>query len=86
MVRQHLADEKDFVAPAGDRLANHLLRAAVGVHLGGVDQRHAQVQPQLQGGNLVRTPLLLFTHSPGALAERGNSLARRERHGSKICR
>ena len=50
---QHLAHEEDLVAPALDRLAGDLLGDAVGVHLGGVDQRHAEIEAELQGAHLV---------------------------------
>ena len=43
VVRIDLADQEHLVAPPGDRLADHLLGAALAVHLGGVDQRHAEV-------------------------------------------
>jgi hypothetical protein len=47
------ADQEHLVAAAGDRLAHHFLGAALAVHLGGVDQRHAEVQAQAQRRHLV---------------------------------
>src|SRR4051794_40751828 len=43
---QHLADQEHTVAAALDRLADQLLRRTVAVHLGGVDQAHAQLDAQ----------------------------------------
>ena len=37
------------------RLADQLLGRAVGVHLGGVDQRHAEVEARAQRRDLVGT-------------------------------
>ena len=42
-----------LVAPAGDRLADDLLGAAVAVHLGGVDQRHAEIDAEPQRRHLL---------------------------------
>jgi len=69
VVRIHLADHEGPVALAGDRLRHHLLGAAVAVHLGGVDQRHAQVEAEAQRGGLVLGAALALTHPPGALAD-----------------
>jgi len=50
-VRVDLADQEDLVAAPGDRLADDLLGAALAVHLGGVDQRHAAFDAAAQRGD-----------------------------------
>jgi hypothetical protein len=49
-----LADEKRFVAAAFDRLGDKPPRRALTVHLGGIDQRAAEVQTQLMRCDLLR--------------------------------
>ena len=46
VVRVDLADDEDLVAAPGDGFAHHLLGAAFAVHLGGVDEAHAEVEPE----------------------------------------
>jgi hypothetical protein len=43
-VRQHLADQEHLVTATVDRLADQFFGGAARVHLGGVDQRHAEVE------------------------------------------
>ena len=69
VVRIDLADQAYFVAPARDRLGDDLLGAAFAVHLGGVDQRDAEIEPELQRGDLGVERAALLAHAPGALAE-----------------
>ena len=52
VVRIDLADQAHLVAPARDRLGDDLLGAAFAVHLGGVDQGDAEIEPELQRGDL----------------------------------
>ncbi len=66
VLRQHLADEKDVVAPAGDRLADDDLGAAIAIHLGGVDEGDAEIETELQRGELGSGFALAFAHHPGA--------------------
>ena len=40
-----LADQKDLVATTFDGSRHDLLGAAFGIHLSGVDQRHAEIEP-----------------------------------------
>ena len=68
-VRQHLADQEDLVAAAGDRLADELLGPAVAVHLGGVDQRHPQVEAEAQRRDLLPPERGVLGHMPGSHAE-----------------
>jgi hypothetical protein len=67
--RQHLADEEDLVAAAGDRLADELLGSPAAVHLGGVDRGEARVEAGAQGVELGRAGGGLVAHVPGALRE-----------------
>ena len=61
------------------RLADEFLGRAVAVHLGGIDQRHPQLDPELQRLDLVLgTRMVPLRQVPGALPEDGNRLARRE--------
>jgi hypothetical protein len=79
-----LGDQEDLVAAPGDGLRHHLLRAALGVHLGRVDQRHAEVEAEPQRRRFPRAVGAAFPHLPGALAERWHPHAIRQtdhRHG-----
>ncbi len=40
-----LADQEHLIAPPLDRLADDFLRAAFAIHFGGIDQRHAEIEP-----------------------------------------
>ena len=80
VVRIHLADYKQAVAPAGDRSRHDFLRAAVAVHLGGVDERHPEVEPERQRGRFGRRARLVLAHGPGAEAERRHGRSIRQRH------
>lgn len=75
-MRVHLADQEHPVALAGDGGANHFLRAALGVHLGGVDQAHAPFDTGLQRGNLGVALVALLAHAPGTLANHRDGHAR----------
>src|SRR5437879_3447809 len=46
VLRQHLAHQKDFVAPSLDGLADKPFSATVGVHFGRVDQAHAEIDAE----------------------------------------
>ena len=84
VARQHLADDEHAVAFAGDRLGDDLLGRTVAIHLRGVDQGHAQVDPGLQRRDLVLAPGLALAHAPRAEAEGRHRFAGGElgcRHG-----
>ena len=74
-----LADEENLLAEIPQRLAQEALRGALAVHLGGVDQAHAELDPQAQSRRFHLAPAGLFAHPPGALAEHGNTPAIRQR-------
>ena len=73
--RKDLRNEKHFVTSPADRICNYLFGAAVAVHLGGVDQRHAQIQSELQGCDFLGVLAAIFSHSPGTLAQGGDAFA-----------
>ena len=78
VVREHLADQEDGVAPAGDRLADDLLGGAVRVQLGGVDERHAELETLAERRDLLGAARRILAVAPGCLADRGNRLPGRE--------
>jgi hypothetical protein len=77
-VRVDLGDDEDLVAPALDRFADQRLGAAVAVHLGGVDQRQAEVDAAPEGGDLFGAPLRVVAQVPGALAQRRDHFSARQ--------
>jgi hypothetical protein len=86
VLRQHLADDETLLARhAGaqrtvQRLAEHGFRAALAIHLGGVEDAVADLQRQPQGAHLGRAPSGLFAEAAGAQAQRGTALAAGEGH------
>jgi hypothetical protein len=72
VLRQHLAHQKDFVAPSLDGLADKPFGATVGVHFGRVDQAHAEIDAEAQRIDLVRPIQRILCHVPGPLAEHWN--------------
>jgi len=83
-VRIDLADDKCLVTPPGNGLADEFFRTAVAVHLGGVDQRRAEVKPETQRGDLLGARGAAVADVPGALAEGGNALARGQHDGFHV--
>src|SRR5438094_7712479 len=67
-----LRHDEHLIAQAGDRLADEPLRASVRIHLGCVDERHAELDPAAQRGNLVLAFARGLAHAPGALPEDGH--------------
>ena len=100
VVGQHLGDDEGLLAAAGDGLAHHFLGAAAAVHLGGVDQRHAEIEAEAEGRRLVgaaeRSPSPIFQvpwPSAGTLVPSGNAMlaimmppVRRRAAGAGNCR
>jgi len=75
MARQDLAHQEDLVAASGDRLADQLFGRAGAIHLGCVDQEHAEVDTEAQRRDLLRSRPPAFAQIPGALPEHRNRLA-----------
>src|SRR5258708_2796990 len=70
IVRQHLGNQEDLIAPAADCLADDLLGEARTVHLGGIDMRHAEIGASAPGGD---RPLPIDRLDvPGTLADDGD--------------
>ena len=69
VLRIELGHDKDVVTPAGDRFADDPLRAAIGVHLGRVDQRHAEIDAEPERGNFGLPRASVLAHAPRALTE-----------------
>jgi hypothetical protein len=44
VLRQHLADQEHVVAPAGYGFADEDFGSPIGIHFGGVDQGHAEIE------------------------------------------
>src|ERR1022692_5087785 len=70
MMRINLADHECLLAPRGDRLADDLFGSAVGIHLGGVDQGHPQIEPKRNGGDFLLPVASMLAHHPSAETER----------------
>ena len=79
-----LADDKEVVAQSFGGAGDHLFGAAVAIHLGSVDQSHAELDPEPHGRRLfLRSPAGL-THVPRTLTERRHTLAARQRHHRQV--
>src|ERR1051325_4101353 len=72
---QHLRDQEDLVAPAGDRLGNDLLDPSRALHLGRVDVRHAGLETGAEGGH--GTGPVVALEIPRPLTDDGNRDAAR---------
>jgi hypothetical protein len=70
---EHLADQEDLVAPAGDGLADQLLDRARAVHLRGVEERHPGVEAGAEGAHCLVARIAL--HVPSPLPEDRDGLA-----------
>jgi hypothetical protein len=57
------------------RFGNDQFGAAAAVHLGRVDQRQAELDSGLKGGDFGGEPAAVFPHAPGPLAEHGQAVA-----------
>ena len=58
------------VAAALDGLSSDRFGAAIGIHLGGVDEIHAEVQAEPERRHLMIAPGAVLSHAPGTEAER----------------
>jgi hypothetical protein len=62
-------DNEQLFAASDNGFANKGFGFAAGVHLRGVDQRHAKVKPEAKRGHLLSSTPRVFPHAPGALAK-----------------
>src|SRR5271166_5412243 len=67
-----LADQKDVVSASLDRLPDKLLGAAVRIHLGSVNQSHAEIDAEAQRRDLLVSSAGVLGHVPSALTEDEN--------------
>jgi hypothetical protein len=66
---QDLGGDEDAIALSSDRVGHDLLGSAVGVHLRRVEVGQAQVDAELERGDLVLADPSVLAHVPGALAD-----------------
>src|SRR5216117_4621094 len=66
-------ENKYTLALTFDRIGHKLFCAAFAVHLGAVDQSHAEINSQTQRGDLIRICALVLAHSPRALTQDRNA-------------
>src|SRR3982074_1162010 len=65
---QHFRDQKNLLAPPGDRLGDH--QFGITIHLGGVDVGHAEIDATAQRCD--RALAVAMVDIPGALPDHGN--------------
>ena len=75
ILRQHLAHDEHLVAAPLDGLGHDPLGLSVAIHLGGVDQRHAEVEAELECRDFGVAQAWALAHVPRALAEAGHDLS-----------
>src|SRR5207244_9120750 len=80
VIRIDFGDHEHALALAGDRLGRDFFGAAVAVDLGGIDERHPEIDTEAQRRDFIIVRALLFAHASGALAKRGNARAIGESH------
>ena len=81
VVRIDLADDEEIIAQPFDGAGDHLLGTTAAIHLGGVDQRHAEFDPEAHRRRLFRDPAAILAHMPCPLAEGRHALAAGQCHG-----
>jgi hypothetical protein len=70
VLRIDFADQEDLVAQARERVTQQSLGRAVAVHLGGVDQAHAELDASTRRSGLLALQTAVLAHPPCALAKR----------------
>jgi hypothetical protein len=80
ILRQHFAHQKNLIAPPGNCFRDQFLGGAVAIHLGGIDQRHAEIEPGAQRLELVGPPRTLLAELPGPLTKNRDGVAFRQRN------
>ena len=74
-MRIHFGNNEHAIALILDCIGHNFFRAAFAVHLGGIDQRHAEVDSKSQGSDFIVVRLLVLAHAPGALTQHGYAFA-----------
>src|SRR5579875_4044413 len=71
----HLGRDEHLIPDPSDGFPHQPLRAAVRIHLGGIDQDEPELEAFLERPDLVPAPRLVGTHLPCSLTDRRNALA-----------
>ena len=71
VVGQDLGDDVDLVTAPLDGLSRHLFGTAAAIHLGRVDERHAEIETALQRRHLLGPLGRILAHPIGAQTKRG---------------
>ncbi len=82
MLREHLADQENLVAPSLDRFSHKFFGMTVGVHFSSIDQTHAELDAETQRGDLLGPPVRVFADVPCTLSEHGNGFTRWKTDGA----
>src|SRR5437867_13029788 len=80
-MRINLRNNEDAIALTLDCIGHNFFRAAFAIHLGGIDQCHAQLDSEAQCGDLILVRSYILAHAPGALTQYWNALAIGKRAG-----
>src|SRR5919201_1817039 len=64
VLRVELRDDEDLLAMTCDRFADDALGPAVRIHLGGVDERHPELDPRAKGGHFLLATAAVLAHPP----------------------
>ena len=67
----NLADQIRLLAPPTNGFTHDFFSTALGIHLGGIDQRHPQIQAFTQRPDLSLPLPGILAHVPGALTNTG---------------
>src|SRR3984893_6244630 len=78
------ADNEQLIAHALGGTGDDLLSAPAAVHLGSVDQGHAETDPEPQRRRFLGGAAPVLAHVPGSLTERRHLLATAQGYGSQL--
>ena len=82
MARQYFGNNENLrafhIAGIAQRRADDVFSAAVGIHLGGIDQADAPVNGMADGGNFAVKPGCTFSHLPCAKTKVGHGFTARQ--------
>ena len=74
-MRINFRDNKHSVALTLDCIGHNPFSTAVSVHLRGINQLHAEINPQTQRRDFIGMCPFPFAHAPRALTQHGNARA-----------